>query len=323
MKNNIIKTGIIAAFAMATIFTACQKMDEETKKSVVETIVHNYDQNYENDTALNLALHKVLALSSKERKAQEVAQGFKSFATICQEFYETIDPNQFQSIEEIKAFVAEHSEYIQLIEDENGEYTVETVAYANPYRYLANESGEIKVGGNICKITDDAVLNIKNQSEVALSPMKRAKRQEVGPQMRVPSAAPLLNTVFYKEEKSGNNKIQLEFQTFLNPNYEYPVLVTWYWIKPYHRVIAWFGCQRSLFIEFAYEGRLEFLIQPIGGKYYPLSWEYYRADDGSEMFGNILNYVTTDKGDPRVYESSYKFKGWSGSGISWEWVYQP
>ncbi len=120
------------------------------------------------------ALRKFKALSPEERKTQETTQGFKSFGTLADEFYETVDPEQFKSIEEIQAFVAEHSDYLQLIQDENGEYTVEVVAYDNPYRYLANKDLEIKVDGKLCKVTEKAVVDA--HTEVQLE-WKRRSRQ--------------------------------------------------------------------------------------------------------------------------------------------------
>ena len=133
---------------------------------------------YADDSELRKALDEVLSLNQKERTAKATKQGFKSFGTITQEFYETIDPDQFQSLEEIKAFVAQHSEYIQLITEENGEYTLEIIAFNNPYRHLANENREIKVGQNIYKVTEESLNDVETGEAFVFSPMEKTNGAE-------------------------------------------------------------------------------------------------------------------------------------------------
>jgi hypothetical protein len=53
----------------------------------------------------------------------------KSFGQICDEFYQTIDPESFKSLEEVKAFVARNSRYLTLINDGNEDYTLEVAMY--------------------------------------------------------------------------------------------------------------------------------------------------------------------------------------------------
>ncbi|GAB1414966.1 hypothetical protein MASR2M117_03720 [Paludibacter sp.] len=55
---------------------------------------------YDGVEEFNNTLLKVNSMTKSERLEWEKQQGFKSFGTICNEFYETIDPASFKSNEE-------------------------------------------------------------------------------------------------------------------------------------------------------------------------------------------------------------------------------
>ena len=58
---------------------------------------------------------------------------------MCEELYFRINPEEFKSVEQVKDFLASNSEYLQLIEDEDGELTLETLLFKNPNRYFINK----------------------------------------------------------------------------------------------------------------------------------------------------------------------------------------
>jgi hypothetical protein len=94
----------------------------------------------------------------------EESQGFKSFGRTCDELYNNINPEDFKSIEEVKTFVAKNSEYLQLIEDENGELTLETVLFKNPNRYLVGKNKMFKINKSVYRIFDDATVMTKEEN---------------------------------------------------------------------------------------------------------------------------------------------------------------
>lgn len=82
---------------------------------------------------------KIAEMSQTEREVYEESKGYKSFGRLCDEFYNNIDPNEFNSIEEIKTFVSLNSEFLKLIEEENGDIKVVGAMYNDPTRYLINQ----------------------------------------------------------------------------------------------------------------------------------------------------------------------------------------
>jgi hypothetical protein len=81
--------------------------------------------------------------------AWEKKQGFKSFGTVCDEFYETIDPESFKNVEEVKAFVAKNSDKIEFYTSSDGEtYVVKKDFFTNE-RYLINNEQACKISNKI------------------------------------------------------------------------------------------------------------------------------------------------------------------------------
>ena len=94
-------------------------------------------------------------MTKEERLAWEKEQGFKSFGTICDEFYETIDPESFKSSEEVKAFVAKHSDKIEFYTSSDGEIYCVTKDFLNIERFLLNKKQAYKIGQDIITSTND------------------------------------------------------------------------------------------------------------------------------------------------------------------------
>lgn len=112
-------------------------------------------------------LEKVNAMSHQERIVWEKEQGFKSFGTICDDFYETIQPESFKNIDDVKAFVAKNSDKIELHTRPDGEIYCVTKQFMNNKRYLANLDEEYKIGSHIVKlneITNSLTGSIKKAS---------------------------------------------------------------------------------------------------------------------------------------------------------------
>ena len=333
-------TSIITALAMAVTVVSCTKDGDLLKEVISETPI----QSFANDSSLNVALHEILSLSQEGRIAKDADRKFKSFGTIAQEFYETIDPDQFQSLEEIKAFVEKHSEYIQLIPEENGEYTLEVTSYNNPYRYLANKNREIKVGGSICKVAEESVIDAKTGLEVAFSPFKESVMErsitrksnkvketevkETDDRIIVESSKQLIGSHFYATPTTGNNRLVVNFKNVIlvPATNSFPIL-TYFRVQPYKKTLGvWFQCNRTLHMTIQFDGVLR-----IGFTDYPFSQDFTVTEGPQRTLGDgvytahqtvVLNapWATSNL---QITTNSYRFKGWSGSGNSREWVYKP
>lgn len=97
-------------------------------------------------------------MGREERKNYEESKGYMSFGRQCDEFYAKVDFDAFESIEEIKAFAASN-DFIQLIEDENGEIILEKTLSANRDRYFINSDRLFQIGDFIYKIFEDGTAS--------------------------------------------------------------------------------------------------------------------------------------------------------------------
>lgn len=77
-------------------------------------------------------------MNSAELKLYEESKCFVSFGRECEDFYNNIDFEQFQSLEEMEAFVQENSKYLIFRKDGKGETYLETVLSNNSDRYIIN-----------------------------------------------------------------------------------------------------------------------------------------------------------------------------------------
>lgn len=106
--------------------------------------------------------------STEERKTYEESEGYKSFGRQCMEIYNNINPEEFKSMEEIKSFVAANSEYLQLIEEENGDLTLEIALFRNPNRYLLNKDRMFQVGNRVYKAFEGATVSSEPKNTAIL-----------------------------------------------------------------------------------------------------------------------------------------------------------
>jgi len=139
---------------MGMMFTACEKedvlnSDTKTKKDILT---------FKSIEEFNNTLAKVNAMPELERLEWERQQGFKSFGTICDEFYETIEPKKFKSIEEIKSFVSANNDKIQFYENPNGDTYCVTNEFKNLERYILNKDRMYIIGTEAFKKYNEGLV---------------------------------------------------------------------------------------------------------------------------------------------------------------------
>ncbi len=141
MRKNIFTIAIIA---IIFVLSSCEK--DEVAQSQLNASATKDILTFATQEDFDKTFAKVNAMTKEERLAWEKEQGFKSFGTICDEFYETINPESFKSVEEVKAFVAKNSDKIEFYTSSDGETYCVSKQFNNPKRYLSNKNNEIMIG---------------------------------------------------------------------------------------------------------------------------------------------------------------------------------
>lgn len=104
-------------------------------------------------------LKEIIPMTREERLNYELANGYESFGTYCEKLYESINPESFKSFDEVAAFVKKNKEYLELIEDENGEYTLEVVNRNNIERYMYGIDKTFIIKDSAYKVLDGNMIS--------------------------------------------------------------------------------------------------------------------------------------------------------------------
>jgi hypothetical protein len=140
---------------VVVVFSACNQENPitENEESCVNMLYFNSEKE------MFAKLKNVIEMSGEERLQWETKNGFKSFGIAAKDFYDSFDPEQFKSLEELKEYVAKNDKYLRLIE-ENGENTLETNLSESPFRYLVNTERLLQVGDNVYKAFEEKIIPI-------------------------------------------------------------------------------------------------------------------------------------------------------------------
>jgi hypothetical protein len=201
----------------------------------------------------------IYSFTHEERKKYEDSHGYKSFGRICDELYFSILPSKFKSIEEAEKFVSEHSEYIQLIPNDDGSLTLETVDYNNPYRYFMDINKIFRVDNSLFKVFEESIAttdsenldNLMSLTAVNLSSLNDEKIKVVnykisGRENRLKDDA--LNCGSHKDNHVDNGDQRTHYELDI---YEMDQMGTQvyahYLVRPYNKVLGiWYWCQRTI-----------------------------------------------------------------------------
>lgn len=158
----------ITGILLLTMLSSCKKdLNEKQnissaswdKKSASEKILkftdsYEYLQN----------LKKVTAFSTAERKIWEESQNFISYGRACDEFYNSLKIDENWDDEAIRKVVLDNADYLQIIQDNEGDCFLETRMYQNLKRYLINVDKLYQIGETIYKVIGENITvraNIK------------------------------------------------------------------------------------------------------------------------------------------------------------------
>jgi len=99
------------------------------------------------------------SLNDTERASWEDAKDFVSFGRACDEFYFSLNETIFEDDETVENLVKANSNKLQLIEDGNGEFSLETVLYKQEFRYFANKDKMFQIGDVVYLILEDGIVS--------------------------------------------------------------------------------------------------------------------------------------------------------------------
>jgi len=173
--KNLKKFSYFAVIFAAIGMVACSKSSDlaNTGSPVSQNAPKNI-MRFDSYEALSLAIERSLEMSMASNvmraPGQETSNGFVSFGELADMAYEEVAQYQddYKSIEEVRAAVAQHSDYLQLIQDENGEYELETKLYQSPTKYIVNVDKMYQVKDTLVKTLEEYTILTpeKNYSEL-------------------------------------------------------------------------------------------------------------------------------------------------------------
>jgi len=203
-----------------------------------------------------------------ELESFERSKGFKSYGRECDEFYNSIIPENFTSNEEMLKFVEENNKYIQMIIEENGDTSIATRYDNSPYRYIINEEKMYQVKNSVFKVFSEGIVStsIKNIEELRNCSEDNIIDLQKNPEfhfMQNSSKLLLKSTEAYCGDKkedfqqNGNNRTVIKIWAEEHYTFD-PLGAPWgshikfhYKTYPQKRTWgAWFGCTRTITAHF-------------------------------------------------------------------------
>jgi hypothetical protein len=293
MKINKINYIMIMSLLTAILISGCEKDSIFGKKN---SDILKFESNDDFLKASNLNR----SMSHEERSSWEKANGFASFGSKCDELYFSINPEKFQTQEELFAFVEKNSDYLQLIEDETGEWTLETKLHVNPMRYFANEKMIFQIGDDVVKVfeTSSVKTQMNNVDElIQLSSSNFDEYEESGrfslfnqvdpmSVLNLKDATHNCGTDRDDRATSGKERIYLRISMERLDTSFGPLVQSSYMIRPYYKVLGvWYWTKRILKCELKVSAAM--YVKDING-WHNQTGEYSNTGENTRSLSGIL-----------------------------------
>ena len=234
------------------IFYSCEERGSEInseitqnpllKKASSELLIFSSVEEYESE------LKKVSNFTEDALKRWEKKRGFKSLGSVCDEFYNSIEPEEFKNKEELISFLQENSKYLQMVEEENGEISVEPLLDEYTERYFVNKDNMFRIGNKAIKLFPEGKVSCKvskiNDLKYLDDPRSIKGKEAFTFTPKNPSSSYMLSGNIHKDgnyncgnekfakKTDGKNRIKLKLWFFRdNSIYPYPLVFN-YWVKP-------------------------------------------------------------------------------------------
>src|SRR5690554_2798042 len=157
MKTNTVCAGIIL-LASQLLFSCSKKtISPQHEKYLQFETIEEYTE------TLNL----VMSMNEEERIVWEKQQGFVSFASHSNQVYETIAEKELP-VDELKKEIVPYADYVQLKQEETGDYAFINTLESNPEQFLCNKNRIVQIGNKVYKLFDKNAVstNVENISEL-------------------------------------------------------------------------------------------------------------------------------------------------------------
>lgn len=256
---------VMAAFAL---LVGCKKEKaESTISSTSETFVGMLHFNSAEE--FKETLEKALTMSETERREWERQQGFKSYATKCEELFEEFEAKGINSDEDIYSFVKENSDYFYIREEEGEKYLASY--YENsPYYHFMNCDQVFSVGDTIFKVFDNYLAKATLEKKEETLSLKEGCFEEgfdyyyfidnVSTTKEYTCDCTSTESTF----RSTKNNNRLYVRITIGPLGVANIYRCIYKLRPYHRVMGvWYYCSRTIYYNFTVNWK------------YKLSTDYY------------------------------------------------
>lgn len=253
------KKVVISMLLASVLVFSCSDKDEPLNEVSYSKPIKIFNSQAELDSTISATL----AMNVDGLKSCDDKNGFNSFGRISDEFYESIVPENFKSVDDMLNFINENSEYIELIIDENGDSVV-TTKYSNSiYRYVMNQDNLFQVNNIVHKVFNEGVVStdVKNINKLVNSDKDDFLSFQDNPAFNVMITS---SDVAFKGVSScgtyasdftrdGNNRIVIKI--WAEAYYETdPLGNPWGSYLQFHyrtyaqkRTLgAWFGCKRTI-----------------------------------------------------------------------------
>lgn len=231
-----------------------QSFAQSEKKSASAKLLR-----FENFTEFNACLDKVRAMTFDEKNKWEDSIGFYSFGRASDEFYLSLNTQEINPAN-LEQLVKNNSDYLQLLKDENGEFTLESAFWDDARRRLINVDKMYQIGETVFKLFNFGVVSTHVQNIETLKQITEAnylnyrddKRFEIGIQ-NVNTGKMLKDGAYncgtWKEDRAtnGNDRTYLRVGIF-GENLDGG---TYQWtqclVRPYKKTLGiWYWCFRHI-----------------------------------------------------------------------------
>jgi hypothetical protein len=215
MKIKTVKY-IFSVLVIIFAFTSCDKEEVTINQSQIGTTKDILTFATQEDFDKTLA--KVNAMTKEERLEWEKEQGFKSFGTICDEFYDNIDFEKFKSIEDVRNLDPKN-QYLDIYMS-SGNYNIEPKEMVSKEKFIANNERMFIISNRVYKIVESKLVsaNVSNISSLKL--IESFDKASSNPIFELNNPLKISNRLKIKtselhnlEAKNSNYKTEFRYQT--------------------------------------------------------------------------------------------------------------
>ncbi len=250
------------------VFNACNK-DDLNLSNDKEILTFNSVDDF------NEELGKVLNMSTDELWDYEKSKGYKSYGRKCEEIYQSVDFDSFKAQDEIFDFVAENSDYLELVTDQNGDVYLETKLCNNEYRYIVDENKMFVLNDRVYKVFNEGKISTKIENREALLSIKVFDEQssnvisgfQFHPTRILSSSVNIVDEASLKaassncgksdEKRNTNGRNRTKIKIELKDKYKGNQYIVYHkgLIRPYKKTLGiWYWCTRTITYQWKYTG---------------------------------------------------------------------